>query len=201
MKRCCSLLLSVILIFTCSITAFAEDDKYSTAGDLYQDWYDNLPDYICGVWSNDGGSNNLTFGIQNNEAGNAGKQEMLRLIKNENTVAFVYQTYSRNYLLGIQEELNVYFKKDIGLISTALDEKNNCIELGIHHQEKDEPATKEMIVELKNKYGDAVSVEFVEEIVPTSSADDRTLYYGSVVVGVLFLLGLSMLLLLKRRKT
>lgn len=201
MKRCCSLLLSVVLIFTCSITAFAENDKYSTAGDLYQDWYDNLPDYICGVWSNDGGSNNLTFGIQNNEAGNAGKQEMLRLIKNENTVAFVYQTYSRNYLLGIQEELNVYFKKDIGLISTALDEKNNCIELGIHHQEKDEPATKEMIVELKNKYGDAVSVEFVEEIVPTSSADDRTLYYGSVVVGVLFLLGLSMLLLLKRRKT
>ncbi len=201
MKRCFSLLLSVILIFTCSITAFAEDDKYSTAGDLYQDWYDNLPDYICGVWSNDGSSNNLTFGIQNNEAGNAGKQEMLRLIKNENTVAFVYQTYSRNYLLGIQEELNVYFKKDIGLISTALDEKNNCIELGIHHQEKDEPATKEMIVELKNKYGDAVSVEFVEEIVPTSSIDDRTLYYGSVIVGVLFLLGLSMLLLLKRRKT
>jgi len=201
MKRFFSLLLSVILIFTCSITAFAENDKYSTAGDLYQDWYDNLPDYICGVWSNDGSSNNLTFGIQNNEAGNAGKQEMLRLIKNENTVAFVYQTYSRNYLLEIQEELNVYLKKDIGLISTALDEKNNCIELGIHHQEKDKPATKETIVELKNKYGDAVSVEFVEEIVPTSSADDRTLYYGSVVVGVLFLLGLSMLLLLKRRKT
>ena len=64
MKKLFALILAVVLICSCSIIVSAEEAKYNTAGELYEAWYENLPDYICGVWSTDGGTNNLTFGIQ-----------------------------------------------------------------------------------------------------------------------------------------
>lgn len=164
MKKLFALILAVVLICSCSIIVSAEEAKYNTAGELYEAWYENLPDYICGVWSTDGGTNNLTFGIQNNAAGNAGKQEMLDLVKNNSTLTFVYQEYSRNYLLQIQREIDEYMKKELGLISTALNEQNNCIELGILKERKDDVATQDMIKEITNRYGNAVTVEYTDAI-------------------------------------
>jgi len=164
MKKLFALILAVVLICSCSIIASAEEAKYNTAGELYEAWYENLPDYICGVWSTDGGTNNLTFGIQNNAAGNAGKQEMLDLVKNNSTLTFVYQEYSRNYLLQIQREIDEYMKKELGLISTALNEQNNCIELGILKERKDDVATQDMIKEITDRYGNAVTVEYTDAI-------------------------------------
>ena len=164
MKKLFALILAVVLICSCSIIVSAEEAKYNTAGELYEAWYENLPDYICGVWSTDGGTNNLTFGIQNNAAGNAGKQEMLDLVKNNSTLTFVYQEYSRNYLLQIQREIDEYMKKELGLISTALNEQNNCIELGILKERKDDVATQDMIKEITDRYGNAVTVEYTDAI-------------------------------------
>lgn len=164
MKKLFALILAVVLICSCSIIVSAEEAKYNTAGELYEAWYENLPDYICGVWSTDGGTNNLTFGIQNNAAGNAGKQEMLDLVKNNSTLTFVYQEYSRNYLLQIQREIDEYMKKELGLISTALNEQNNCIELGILKERKDDVATQDMIKEVTDRYGNAVTVEYTDAI-------------------------------------
>ena len=164
MKKLFALILAVVLICSCSIIVSAEEAKYNTAGELYEAWYENLPDYICGVWSTDGGTNNLTYGIKNNAAGNAGKQEMLDLVKNNSTLTFVYQEYSRNYLLQIQREIDEYMKKELGLISTALNEQNNCIELGILKERKDDVATQDMIKEVTDRYGNAVTVEYTDAI-------------------------------------
>lgn len=106
----------------------------------------------------DGGASNLTFGIQNTELGNAGKTEMLELVKDDSSITFVNQEHSRNYLLQIQKELDGYFEKDFGLISTGLNEKNNCIVLGIFEERKDEADTQKMIGEITQKYGNAVSI-------------------------------------------
>ena len=46
-----------------SVPVFAADE-YASAEELYKAWYLDLPDYITGVWSTDGGSYNLTFGIR-----------------------------------------------------------------------------------------------------------------------------------------
>ena len=67
-------MISMLLIFSFTINVCAAEAQYSTAGDLYEAWYDDLPDYVCGVWSTEGGTINLTFGIQNNASGNAGKR-------------------------------------------------------------------------------------------------------------------------------
>lgn len=164
MKKLFTLILTMVLICSCSIIASAAEAKYNTAGELYEAWCENLPDYICGVWSTDGGTNNLTFGIQNNAAGNAGKQEMLDLVKNDSTLTFVYQEYSRNYLLQIQREIDKYMPKDLGLVSTALYDENNCIELGILKERQDDADTQNMIREITDRYGNAVTVEYTDAI-------------------------------------
>ena len=167
MRKGFALMISVFLIFSCTVSVCAAEAQYSTAGDLYEAWHNNLPDYICGVWSTDGGTTNLTFGIQNNEAGNAGKQKILELIENDSSVTFVYQEFSRNYLLKIQKEIDGYFAKDLGLISTGLDDINNCIVLGIYIERKDNADTQNMIDEITAKYGKAVSVEYTDQLIFT----------------------------------
>ena len=89
---------------------------------------------------------------------------MLDLVKNNSTLTFVYQEYSRNYLLQIQREIDEYMKKELGLISTALNEQNNCIELGILKERKDDVATQDMIKEITDRYGNAVTVEYTDAI-------------------------------------
>ena len=155
MKKLLIMLFSVLFVFSCAVVVSAEEAQYSNAGELYEAWAENLPDYICGVWSTDGGYSNLTFGIQDNEAGNAGKQKMLDLIENDSSITFVYQEYSRNYLLQIQREIDEYMKLDLGLVSTGLYDTRNCIELG-------NSDTQKMIKEITDKYGNAVSVTYTD---------------------------------------
>ena len=162
MKKLLIMLFSVLFVFSCAVVVSAEEAQYCNAGELYEAWAENLPDYICGVWSTDGGYSNLTFGIQDNEAGNAGKQKMLDLIENDSSITFVYQEYSRNYLLQIQREIDEYMKLDLGLVSTGLYDTRNCIELGILEDRKNDADTQTMIKEITDKYGNAVSVTYTD---------------------------------------
>lgn len=164
MKKYLIVLFSVLFIFSCTVSVSAEEAQYSDAGELYEAWAENLPDYICGVWSTDGGTTNLTFGIQNNEAGKTGKQRMLDLIENDSSITFVYQEYSRNYLLQIQREIDEYMKLDLGLISTGLYDTRNCIELGILEERKNDTETQAMVKEITDKYGSAISVTYTDAI-------------------------------------
>ena len=193
MKKWLVLIFSVLVIFSCAVAVSAEEEKYNNAGELYEAWAENLPDFICGVWSTDGGMINLTFGIQNNEAGNAGKQKMLDLIKDDSTITFVYQQYSRNYLLRIQQEIDGYMQLDLGLISTGVDDIRNCVELGILEERKADAKTKAMIREITNQYGDAVAVGYTGEIVPTVLHETELQNRGPAV---LLLMTLSVVTLL-----
>ena len=123
----------------------------------------NLKEYFSRVQQGDKEAySNLTFGIQDTEAGNAGKQKMLDLIENDSSITFVYQEYSRNYLLQIQREIDEYMKLDLGLVSTGLYDTRNCIELGILEDRKNDADTQTMIKEITDKYGNAVSVTYTD---------------------------------------
>ena len=173
MRKLFAVMISVILICSCALTVCAAQAKFSTAGDLYEAWYDDLPNYICGVWSTDGGTDNLTFGIQNNEAGHAGKQQILGLIEKDSSVTFVYQQFSRNDLLQMQTEIDAYFEKNVGLIYTGLYDMDNCILVGISKDSKDNADTKTMISEITEKYGKAVRVEYTDKIIGTLAVDEN----------------------------
>lgn len=165
-------LVAILLICVFSMSVYAKDSKYQSAGDLFASWDENFPDYICGVWSTNGGTKNLTFGIPNTEAGEAGKKEILDLIEDDSTATFVYQKYSRNYLTSIMEALNDYFEKDLGLVFAGLNDWENRINLGIikERAENDEQ-TKAMINELREKFGDAIAIEYTDSYVYLYTTD------------------------------
>ena len=199
MKKLLVMILCVMLFFGCAVLVSAEE-KYNNAGELYEAWAENLPDFICGVWSTDGGVVNLTFGIQNSEAGNAGKQRMLDLIEDDSTITFVYQKYSRNDLLRIQQEIDKYMQLDLGLISTGVYDTRNCVELGILEERKDDAKTKAMIREITDKYGDAVAVEYTGEIVPTVLTEQTVRTAEVVPIAlVVVLLTFTVLLAVQKR--
>ena len=49
MKKWLVLIFSVLVIFSCAVAVSAEEEKYNNAGELYEAWAENLPDFIFGV--------------------------------------------------------------------------------------------------------------------------------------------------------
>lgn len=136
---------------------------YPTLFDLYQVWCnEGYPDYVTGIWSNDGSSYNLTVGVTGDAAGEAGKQEILRLVEDDASVNFAPQTYTHNYLMQIQEELLPYFKQDLGLVASGVYDKENYVGVEILSAKENDEATLNFIAELKQKYGDAISISYSE---------------------------------------
>ena len=209
MRKGFALMISILLICACAMTVSAAEVKYNNAGDLYEAWCSNLPDYICGVWSTDGGTTNLTFGIQNNASGNAGKQKMLELIENDLSVTFVYQVFGRNELLRIQEELDGYFTQNLGVIYTGLDEMNNCVALGINQERKHNADTQHMIEQITEKYGEAIRVEYTDEISYTGGELDNLCIWirkseqpsllMPIVMMLFLMIGITFAMILRRK--
>ena len=195
MKKFLILLLSVFLVLTLSLGAFADEayDTYTdgdvvvsdapdyadsnievkTINDLFQYWEMNeYPDYVCGVWSTDGSQDNLTVGVLQNDEGENGKKEILDKIENDDAVTFVYQEYSKNYLFEVQNFLFGYYKTvqdgvEECIASSSIDETNNvCIVSVLEDKENDERVTA-LLSELVTKFGKAVKVEYGAQIVDT----------------------------------
>lgn len=190
-------LLLVLLVFSLpALAAESDTDKkgiYQTAGDLLQAWEEGYPEYICGIWSTNGGSDSLTFGIMNNADGERGKQEILDLVIDDTTVSFEYQKYSRNHLLTIQKELDAYFDKGVGLFSTGLLESANCIEVGID-LENPTAEMKQFMEQFSDKYGEAIVFVQGEPIYDTldkGTASTSYLPWALCVALVLMLLGVT----------
>ena len=92
-------------------TERTDEGKYATMGELYQAWggYEGYPDYICGVWSTDGGMSNMTVAVTKDKAGERGKEEILSLLENPNSVTFTYQSYSYQELQEVNEAVVVLY--------------------------------------------------------------------------------------------
>lgn len=145
---------------------------YATAGDLYRQWSMNYPAYICGVYSTDGSYENLTFAVTKDEAGEAGKAEILALVKDDSTVTFTYQSYPYAELRAIQEELTPYMGDDIGINSLGIDEMENVLTIGINSQTKT-AETEHFMQECFEKYGNHIRFQDNEGIyIYTNSIDE-----------------------------
>lgn len=137
---------------------------YPTLFDLFQHWCnDGYPDYVTGIWSTDGSSYNLTVGVTNDAAGEAGKQEILDLVENDDSITFTTQPYSHNYLMQIQEELFPYFEQEeLGLVGSGVYDMENCVHVEVLTEKENDEVSLNFIAELEEKYGDAVSISYTE---------------------------------------
>lgn len=166
MKRI--LVLAMCFLVVCSYTVLASADNggiYENAGELYAAWTSQncLPDYITGVWSTDGGYENLTFGVVKGEDGEKGRQEILSLVRNDASVTIVYQTYSRNYLYRIQRQIeDAYFEAGLGLVAAGVKERENIIGFWIHKDYAENADTLAMIQQVTAQYGNVVSFSYVD---------------------------------------
>ena len=214
MKRIITALTTFLLLITLTLPCCAEA-VFETAWDLNQVWApSNYPDYVCGVWSNDGSTSSITIAVLNTDEGNRGKEEILELIEDDSSVTFTYGEYSRNYLTDVQDELLKLFKtkEEHGLISTALDEYESRITLGILKEYKDNEKTEQMLSDITNQYGDIFTVTYCDEPledtllvtspVTTPITDSKSQPNMATIVLVLILIfSVSFLIIRKRRKT
>lgn len=143
---------------------------FPTLFDLFQHWCnDGYPDYVTGVWSNDGSSYNLTVGLVEGTAGEAGKQEILDLIENDASITFTTQTYSHNYLMQIQDALFSYFEQtELGMVGTGIYDTENCVHVDFLTDKANDEVSLSFIAELQQKYGDAISISYTEGYALTS---------------------------------
>ena len=223
MKKLAMLLFAALLSLNCfatsdAVTVYTDelpvDITFATAGDLFQMWEsEGYPDYVCGVWSTDGGMENLTIAVQNNDEGEAGKAEILTLVDDDSTVTFAYQKVSVKYLTDAQYQLLPYFEKDLGLVSAARNDLGNCIDLGILEIRKDDPDTAAMLSELTEKYGDIFTVEYVSQpvtslvdyvsldsaVVTFDEKQNSTQYFAFLLTGVLLIATVAVLYAVRRR--
>lgn len=216
MKKLIAVILTLMLICTCSLTVFANGAEYNNALELYQYWEQNdaYPDYVCGVWYADGDMANLVIAVQNTDEGNAGKQEILDLIKGDLGVTFEYREYSFNRLCAVQDELHPYFEKNVGLVSIGIDVTENNVVVGISEESKDVPSTVEMVKEIKNLYGNMIEIEYTGDLSATdavyigqeadtgstgSSTSPIADYVPFIAVGIILLAVASVFIFRKKR--
>lgn len=162
-----------ILLLVCSLfpsASAAEAGIYPTAGDLWEHWCEKgqIPDYITGIWSTDGSTENLTFGLLSGEEGELGKAELLSWIADDSTVTFTTQTYSRNYLMRIMEDVNTYFDLDLGFMCAGPSEYDNVVCIELHKNYETNPDSLAAVAELEEKYGNAVSISFTDTVYITT---------------------------------
>ena len=174
MKKIASILAALMLMLSLCATALA-DNEYATAFDLYQAWYaengyeNPYPDYITGVWSADGSMDHFVFGVTDDEQGEAGKAEILRLVADDTTVDFAYQNYSYAELLAIQQEIAPRMGDATGAFACGVYDMENVLKISI---DESNPNAEDFMAEMFEKYGDRVAFEKGDGILLTNTAVD-----------------------------
>lgn len=136
--------------------------KYMTMGDLYQAWFASgeyeyhYPDYVCGVWTETGDMTELVVAVTKDEAGEAGKQEILSLIENDASVKFTYQSYSYKELRQVQEELSHFMGDESGIYGIGVYEMDNKVHADI---DISNPNAEDYIRKFLGQYGDKLVFE------------------------------------------
>lgn len=169
MKRMTVFLLAALCALCCGMTAGAATDQFANAYDLYAYWQEQwysvpenyetaspYPDYVCGVWSSDGSMESLTFAVTKDEAGEAGKAEILDLVADDSTVSFTYQAYPHYELWAIQQELTPSLGDATGAYGIGVHEMENVVCISIN---TDNPNADVFMKECFEKYGDRIRFE------------------------------------------
>lgn len=141
------------------------DGKYSSMGALYQAWggYEGYPDYVCGVWSTDGGLTNMTVAVTKDETGEQGKGEILSLLKNTDTVTFTYQSYTYGELREVNDAIvDRMMAGGSPIVSCGIYEMENKVHISVLETAENAETVAQ---ELLEQYGDKVIVELGSEII------------------------------------
>lgn len=163
----------------------AEGEMYATGADLLNSWYSDTsdwgsvyPDYVCGVWVEPGREDVLIIAVTDDEAGAAGREELLAQIRDKDSVSFTTRTYSYARLYQVQKELEGYMGEDNGIFSAGVYDMENKVVIGIDTSNENAAAAME---EIAARYGGMVRFESGEGVVldVTVEADSDSAVAGN----------------------
>ena len=147
-------------------------ETYATMGDLYQAWggYAGYPDYVCGVWSTDGGMINMTVAVTDDKAGEQGKEEILSLLANPETVTFTTHKYSYRELLIVNNEIVAQMMVGgSSIVACGIYEMENKVHVSVLETAEN---AETIARELSAKYGDKLMVELGSELILDATAQE-----------------------------
>lgn len=134
------------------------------------------PDYVCGVWTETGDMSGLVVAVTKDEAGEAGKEEILSLIENDSSVKFTYQSYPYHELRKIQEEITPLMGDDSGIYGIGVYEMDNKVHADIDMSNSE---AENYVKKLTAAYGDKIVFEGGSGIV-LDSASNAVSYDGAI---------------------
>lgn len=141
--------------------------EYKDINELFQHWENSgYPDYVCGVWSTNGGMEHLTVAVNTESA----QDEILEHIENDSSVAFTYQRYSKNQLLSIIDEMNGRFSEyeyaeSVGFVCMGLNEYDNRVDVSLKIGFEEDALSLALVNELTERFGDAVCFDYTDELI------------------------------------
>lgn len=174
--------LMVCAIALCLPFAAFADGEYSTAGELYQSWDTGersgepfvsfYPEGVCGVWSTDGGMDNLTIAVTDDEAGEKAKKAILAAVANDDTLSFTTQDYTHAELTAAANEIARYLQDHNG-------EESGAAGFGVHEKENrvcvdiimTKPGAEDFVRWCYETFGDKVMFESVDGYVVPSAGE------------------------------
>lgn len=135
---------------------------FADMSELYFYWHSSekneyiYPDYVCGVWTETGDMSELVVAVTKDEAGEAGKEEILSLIENDSSVKFTYQSYPYHELRKIQEEITPLMGDASGIYAIGVYEMDNKVHADI---DMSNPEAENYVKKLTAAYGDKIVFE------------------------------------------
>ncbi len=143
------------------------DGKYSTMGALFQAWggWEGYPDYVCGVWSTDGGMDSLTVAVTDDKAGEQGREEILAQLWNHSSVTFTTQKYRYSELQAVMDEITAQMGGNSPIVACGIYEMDNNVHVTINEGHEQ---AQEIALELSQRYTDRVAVELGDLVYSTT---------------------------------
>ncbi len=155
---------------------------FADMSELYFYWHSSgkyeytYPDYVCGIWTETGDMSELVVAVTKDEAGEAGKEEILSLIENDASVRFTYQSYPYHELKRVQDEITSYMGDTSGIYGVGVYEMDNKVHIDINMSNSE---AENYVKKLTAHYGDKIVFEAGSGII-LDSASAAITYDGAI---------------------
>ena len=175
---------------------------FASAAELYGSWAGQYPDYVCGVWSNDGTMDDMTIAVVSEDA----KAQVLKQLEPGAKVTLTVMKYPYYDLRAIQEALTSQMGDETGIIGLGVLEMENVLEVTLLDGN---PHAADTARELASAYGDRVKtvmsgpIAMMEELgpepAPAAGAGSTSRRWAWLLLPFGFALALLSYSLLRRR--
>ncbi len=176
------LLIFVLLLCLLPMGVNAREAQYADVKELLADWRENgVPGYVSGYWLQSEDNSKLVIGLVEGEEAELQKQSILGSMADPNSISFVYQTYSLNYLRAVQREIEAYMAENqVPFTCLGVNVFENHMEVTFHVDVQAEPAVQAAQAALTERYGNAVRVIYSDLVIePTIGRPDDDVFIAA----------------------